>query len=200
MHIKSVSLISTLLLTACVTINIYFPAAATEKMADEIIQEIQTIEQQSPSPQTRLFPRSQHSQWKVSVYRFIDRAISVVISSAHAEANLLVDNTDIRRIRARMRARFASLNNFYGRGLIGIQADGLLTSRGNISLKERNKVTKMLQAENRDRNQLYHAIANANGHPEWAGKIKTTFATRWVANAQSGWWYQPKNSREWRQK
>lgn len=33
-------LMGTLLLSACVTINIYFPAAAAEKMADRIIDEV----------------------------------------------------------------------------------------------------------------------------------------------------------------
>ncbi len=40
---KKLYLLSALffLLTACVTINIYFPAAAAEKAADTIIKEIQ---------------------------------------------------------------------------------------------------------------------------------------------------------------
>jgi hypothetical protein len=38
MNIQKIPLMSALFLTACVTINIYFPAAAAEKVADEIIQ------------------------------------------------------------------------------------------------------------------------------------------------------------------
>ncbi|MGG7055201.1 hypothetical protein [Nitrosomonas sp. ANs5] len=34
-----------LLLSACVTINIYFPAAAAEKVADKIIEEVWQIEE-----------------------------------------------------------------------------------------------------------------------------------------------------------
>jgi hypothetical protein len=30
-------------------------------------------------------------------------------------------------------------------------------------------------AENADRQSLYQAIANANGHPEWTTQIKSTF-------------------------
>ena len=38
-------------LVACVTINIYFPAAATEKAADKIIDEVwQKQPEQSPAP------------------------------------------------------------------------------------------------------------------------------------------------------
>jgi hypothetical protein len=52
--------------------------------------------------------------------------------------------------------------------------------------------------ENADRQSLYQAIANANGHPDWVTQIKSTFAASWVSNAQSGWWYQ--SSGTWKQK
>ncbi|MDR4514381.1 hypothetical protein [Nitrosomonas sp.] len=35
---------ATMLLSACVTINIYFPAAAAEKAADKIIEEVWQLE------------------------------------------------------------------------------------------------------------------------------------------------------------
>ena len=197
MNIKKVPLISLLFLTACVTINIYFPAAAAEKAADEIIQEIQSTE--PAEPQSKIVPQSHLPEWQLSFYRQIDQVIAVFISSAHAEANLSVDSADIRRIRASMRTRFSQLKGFYGQGVIGIKSDGLLTSKGKVALKDRNKVSKLIKAENKDRNNLYHAIASANKHPEWAGQIKSTFAVRWVSNAQPGWWYQT-SSGVWKQK
>lgn len=36
----------------CVTINIYFPAAAAEKAADKIIDEVWQLKQQPAKPQT----------------------------------------------------------------------------------------------------------------------------------------------------
>lgn len=197
MNFKKLSMLGALLLTACVTINIYFPAAAAEKVADEIIQDIQMLE---PSkPQSQISPQSALPAWQVSVYQFVDQAIAVVIPSAHAEANLSVDSADIRRITADMRARFVALNPFYDQGVLAIQADGLLTTKGDVSLKDRNKLNKLIAAENADRYKLYQAIADANGHPEWAEEIKSTFAQRWIANAQSGWWYQTSNG-SWKQK
>ncbi|HTY99280.1 MAG TPA: hypothetical protein VMB75_05570 [Rhodocyclaceae bacterium] len=41
-----------LLLTACVTINIYFPAAAAEKAADKIIDEIWHTREEAAKPAT----------------------------------------------------------------------------------------------------------------------------------------------------
>jgi hypothetical protein len=41
-----------LLLPACVTINIYFPAAAAEKAADKIIDEVWQLKDKSSGEQT----------------------------------------------------------------------------------------------------------------------------------------------------
>ncbi|NOQ64042.1 MAG: DUF1318 domain-containing protein [Methyloprofundus sp.] len=200
---KKVPLLSMLFLTACVTINIYFPAAAAEEVADEIIQDIQSVVPEENFPdelkKSQLKPKSEFSQWQVSFYQFIDKAIASVVSSAHAEANLSADSADIRRIKASMRSRFSQLKSYYDKGTIGIKSDGLLTTKGKVSLKDRNKVNKLIKSENSDRNKLYKAVAAANGHPEWAGQIKSTFASSWVSNAQSGWWYQSSNGK-WKKK
>jgi len=184
---KKIPLIGFLLLTACVTINIYFPAAATEKVADEIIKGIQ--ENQDISPQAHNSHRSL-PEWKVSVFRAIDTGLSLIISSAHAEANLSVDSSVIRKIRAGMKARFPALKSYYTQGVLGINVHGLLSPHGKVPLKIRNTVNKLITAENNDRESLYTAIANANGHPEWHAQIKATFTRSWVKHAQSGWWYQ----------
>lgn len=197
MNIKKITFLSALFLTACVTINIYFPAAAAEQVADEIIQDIQSTEPEIP--QTQESPQSRSPEWQTNMYKLVDQAVSVFINSAHADANLSVDSADIRRITASMRARFGELNAFYRQGVIGIKSDGFLTVKGEVSLKDRNKVNKLIAAENADRNKLYQAIAQANGHPEWFEQIKSTFADRWISNAESGWWYQT-SSGSWKQK
>jgi hypothetical protein len=43
-------LLSLLLLTGCVTINIYFPASAAEKAADMIIDEVWQSRGEAPKP------------------------------------------------------------------------------------------------------------------------------------------------------
>ncbi|MGR8940799.1 MAG: YdbL family protein [Gammaproteobacteria bacterium] len=193
---KKLSVMGALLLSACVTINIYFPAAAAEKAADEIIKDIQNVAPQQPQPKSGL--DADHAE----LNRWLEKAIAMVISSAEAaEANLSIDSAEIRQLRATMEKRFTSLQPNYAAGYIGIKADGFLTVRegANIPLKDRNQVTKLVAAENKDRQSLYQAIANANGHPEWLEQIKSTFAARWIGNAQSGWWYQSPNG-SWTQK
>ncbi len=194
---RKISVLSALLLTACVTINIYFPAAAAEKAADEIIKDIQNMAPQKAAPK----PKASLPDWQVNAYQMIDAAINVVMSPAQAgEADLAIDSAEIRQLRAAMASRFASLQPLYVSGFIGILADGLLAVRDieSVPLKDRNQVNKLVAAENADRQALYQAIANANGHPDWAAQIKSTFAGRWVGNAQPGWWYQSSGS--WKQK
>lgn len=192
---KKLTVLGALLLAACVTINIYFPAAAAEKAADEIIKDIQDIAPKQVEPKSGL-PEGQ-----AAVYRWLDNAIGLFISSAAAaEADLSIDSPEIRKLRASMESRFPSLKPLYDAGFIGIQADGFLTVRdpASVPLKDKNRVNKLVAAENKDRQSLYQAIANANGHSEWFAQIKSTFAARWVSNAQAGWWYQSSGS--WKQK
>jgi uncharacterized protein len=194
---RKIPVLGALLLTACVTINIYFPAAAAEKAADEIIKDIQSITPQKTEPK----PKADLTDWQMTALQWLDKAINVVVSPAQAdEANLNIDSAEIRQLRATMESRFAALQPFYAAGFIGIQADGFLAVRdaASVPLKDRNQVNKLVAAENADRDSLYQAIANANGHPEWAAQIRSTFAASWVSNAQSGWWYQSAGS--WTQK
>jgi uncharacterized protein YdbL (DUF1318 family) len=196
---RNIPALGALLLTACVTINIYFPAAAAEKAADEIIKDIQGVTPQKTEPKPE--PKASLTDWQMTAFQWLDKGINVVISPAQAdEADLNIDSPEIRQLRARMESRFAALQPFYAAGFIGIQADGFLAVRdtASVPLKDRNQVNKLVAAENADRQSLYQAIANANGHPEWATQIKSTFAARWVSNAQSGWWYQSSGS--WKQK
>jgi uncharacterized protein YdbL (DUF1318 family) len=195
---KKLSMASTLFLTACVTINIYFPAAAAERIADEVIQDIQSL----PEIEKKSEPEARTDELKLSLYRWADQILAVIIAPAHAaEANLSIKTAKINQIRSNMKQRFGSLQAFYSMGSIGITANGLLMVRDlrQIALKNRNKVKKLVAAENGDRDRLYRDIANANGHPEWYPKIKSTFARHWVSNARPGWWFQ-NSSGQWKQR
>ncbi len=187
---KKISLMSILLLTACVTINIYFPAAAAEQVADEIIKGIQSDESPDLNQKPETEPQSKAKGIQQVVFLWIDEALNILVSPAHAGADLSVNTAEIRQLRSAMQKRFGSLRPFYAKGIVGIKADGFITTKAAAPLKDKNKVNKLIAAENADRKRLYQAIANANGHPEWFPQIKATFAARWKGNAQSGWWFQ----------
>ena len=60
-----------------------------------------------------------------------------------------------------------------------------------VPLAERATVKRLVAEDNNDRKTLYAEIAKANGHPEWEGDIRKTFARRWVERgAKPGWYYQ----------
>lgn len=53
----SLAMAALLVLPACVTINIYFPAAAAEKAADKIIDEVWQLKKSEPKPADPVNPQ-----------------------------------------------------------------------------------------------------------------------------------------------
>ncbi|MCP5142477.1 MAG: YdbL family protein [Chromatiales bacterium] len=183
----------TLLLSACVTINIYFPAAAAEKAADRIIQDVwgeQKPAAGEAAPQSAVPTES----------RFALAVLEWLVAPAQA-ADLNVSSPAIGSAQGSMKARFGDLQGHLDSGALGLTRDGLVDVRdlNAIPLPQRGKVKQLVAAENADRNVLYREIAAANGHPEWERDIRNTFAERWVGNAHGGWWYQDAGG-AWKQK
>jgi len=178
---------------ACVTVNIYFPAAAVERAADEIVKETWGGRTESaPREQPRsLLPAA----WKIVSVNFIDEVFA-------QEADINVSNPAIRALKDSIKNRSNSIKPFMYRGNVGIAKDGLLTVRTieGLDLKERALVQQLVDAENRDRESLYLEIAKANNFPkESVPKIKSIFAKSWAEQAQSGWWIQDEQG-NWKKK
>jgi uncharacterized protein YdbL (DUF1318 family) len=188
------------LIAACVTINVYFPAAAAEKAADKIIEDVWGKDQApATTPQSdktsSLAPQAQRV-----LLAAVGNVLDFVIPAAHAQADLDIATPEIRAITASMEGRHGSLSKYYGSGAVGFTADGMVEVRDQnaIPLPERNQARQLVADENKDRAALYAAKAKANGHPEWEAEIRETFAKRWIAKAQGGWWY--KDAGGWKQK
>ena len=189
-----------LLFAACVTINVYFPAAAAEKAADQIIDQVTGS---SPGAAGKTPPQTRNVPASDTLLRTVAAAIlESLVPAAHAQgsANLDVDSPEVRAITASMTQRFQQLEKYFASGAVGYTADGLVEVRdqGAVPLPERAAVKRLVAEENTDRTALYGAIAAANGHPEWAADIRQTFARRWVARAKPGWYYQEGGA--WKQK
>jgi len=188
-----------LVLAACVTINVYFPAAAAEKAADRIIEDIWGADKQPKpegSPQGSLGRAA--GEALVAALR---GALDLVVPVANAQADIDISSPAIRALTASMKARAGELDGFFGSGAIGLTSDGLVEVRdaNAVALADRNKLRKLVADDNADRNSLYREIASANGHPEWESDIRGTFAERWIANARAGWYYKSKAG-AWTQK
>lgn len=190
------------LVTACVTVNIYFPAAAAEKAADRIIQDVWDLRPQEDQEESTPPQGGRLEVWPERQLTLPERVLDILVPSAQAQqANIDISTPAINRIKQQMEARHQQLKPYYDSGAVGLTQDGLVTVRdlNAVPLAERNKVRQLAAEENRDRNALYREIAVANNHPEWEGEIRATFARRWIANARSSWWYQD-NAGNWRQK
>lgn len=174
---------------ACVTINVYFPAAAAERAADKIIEEVWGEDAGKPVP-----GQSSHGGGlSERIARVAWWLAAELLPAAHAQqANLDISSPAIGKLEASMRARHAQLLPYYDSGAIGLTDNGLVAVRDAkaVPLSERNNVNQLVADDNRDRQALYREIATANGHPEWEGQIQQTFARRWIDRAQSGWYYQ----------
>jgi len=196
-------LLASMFITACVTINVYFPAAAAERVADQIIDSVvgSKTETQNPTPppQSSIAPATNDFLRSI-----LSRLIELTIPAAHAQsgADIDVSSPQIRGITASMQERFAELADFFDRGAIGLTADGKVAIRdGNaLSLPERARVRQLVAEDNRDRDSLYAEIARANGRPEWEPDIRQIFARRWIdRGAKPGWYYQDRDG-NWRQR
>jgi uncharacterized protein YdbL (DUF1318 family) len=190
-----------LALSACVTINVYFPAAAAEKAADKIIDDIwgpQGKPQGKTDNQRSAIPRQPTDVLLAAAGSVLD----FIVAPAQAQsADLNVSTPAIRQLTQSMEARHAQLKKYYDSGAVGLTRDGLVEVRDQnlVPLPERNSARKLVADENADRANLYREIATANGHPEWETDIRTTFAERWASKASAGWFYQDKGG-AWKQK
>jgi uncharacterized protein len=211
-RVLPIKLMFAVLLAACVTVNVYFPAAAAQQAADQIID---TVTGQSGAPQsnsgskpqgsTTEPPRSHNSAAQPGILLVaMGHALEMLIPAAHAQANANLDisTPEIRAVTQSMQARFGQLEKYFASGALGLSSDGLIAERDTsaVPLAERAVVKRLVAEDNRDRATLYTEIAKANGHPEWEPDIRQIFARRWVERgAKPGWFYQDASG-AWKQK
>lgn len=170
-----------LFVTACVTINVYFPAAEAESAAKEIVNKIIGTEGDAKKIESEN-PQS---------YQF--NPLDWFISSAHAEVNINISSAAILEITDRMKSRYdTSLKKYLDNGMIGFSNKGFIeiVDAKTLGLRDRQKVKKLVSDENRDRKALYRELAVANGHADWEDSIQNVFVKTWREQAHSGWKYQ----------
>ena len=192
-------LVTALLLSACVTINVYFPAAQAQEAAKEFVDKVIGPADQAtpPPPPSKDEPGAGKKQPGLGL-------LSLIIPDAEAQAapDITIRTPAIQAIESRMAQRFASvLQPLFDTGALGFTRDGLVSVRDatKIVLKDRVPTNQAVADDNRDRQAVYREISVANGHPEWESQIRQTFAKQWIASAHKGWWYQDASG-AWKQK
>jgi uncharacterized protein len=191
-HALKLLLAASVFAAACVTINVYFPAAQAERAADRIISDVWgNGPVPEGEPQGRLHQGFPGSDMAEPVRLASLAVLDFILPRAEAQADFDIETPEIRALTASMNARHRQLKPHYDSGAIGLTADGLvdIRDRNLVPLAERNTIRQLVDAENRDRNTLYRAIAVANDRPDWEAEIRRTFAQRWVGRAESGWWH-----------
>jgi len=201
--------LASLLFAACVTINVYFPAAAADKAADQYWNDVtggakQNAPQPQTPPQSSLAPTSGRQEQGV-VVAAIGRLLYALVPAAqaqNAEAALNVNSPVVSRIKSSMAGRFGELKKFYASGAVGVTKDGMLEVRdlNAVALPDRATVKRLVSEDNADRAQLYAEIARASNHPEWEADIRTAWTRSFVREvAETGWYYQDESG-AWKQK
>ena len=185
-------------LTACVTINVYFPAAEAREAAREFVEKVIGDEVQ-PAPAPKEGGPGGQSAWLPR----IDPLALIGIGTAYAQTpDISIKTPAIQAIQARMAQRFdAQLRAAFDAGALGFARDGTIVVRdaAKLDLKDRVAVNQAVADDNRDRKAVYREVAVANGHPEWEDQIRGVFAQQWIASARGGWWYQDASG-GWKQK
>lgn len=179
-------------IASCVTVNIYFPAAAVQKAADQIVDDVRDKNQnpeQKPDKNSWL-----HEQLK---------RLSLGPKEAYAQqVNIDVSTPAIRGLKDGLSNRFPALKPYYDKGAIGESNNGYIEARdvGNLNLQDRGNLSRLMDQENKERQSLYREIMTANKFgPEALPQIQRIFANSWRAKSAPGWWVQADNG-QWAKK
>ena len=166
------TLFFSLIIFACVTINIYFPAEKVESVAEEIVNEIRGGESDVKGNPSEME--------KNSLLHKTFMALSVSI--ACADEVISVSNPTIRALKEKMKDRYSLMKPYYRKKMLNEKSDGYV-SMGNtkgMGLKQKRHLKGLVKAENKDRKNLYKEIAGAlKIAPGQVNKVGKIFAEKW---------------------
>ena len=121
---------------------------------------------------------------------------------ASARLNLSVTSPEIRAINSAIADRAEELNPFFDVGAIGLIQTGYLEIRDQtiVPLADRVRMRRLIAEDNRDREHLFHEIANKNDLPQSATDVGRAFFTSWLRDPRNMGRYYKDDSDSWQQK
>ncbi len=170
------------LLTACVTINIYCPAAEVQKTAAEIVKDVRGQDAANLNE-----PSDASKGAETGPVSFLELGVN----SACAARELDVSNATIRTLKDRIKQNYPRLRNWFMKGVLGEASNGFVVMRneGSLNLKSRVEVKRIMQEENSNRKALYAAVAKALDIPaSQINRIGHIFAKQWQRAVPRGTW------------
>ncbi len=193
-------LLLAVLLAACVTVNVYFPAAAAQTAADQVIDQSTKGTACCPTPGLQPEPASglhcrsaDHARLPATPnpgpLRCSRRAryvLNALVPAAHAqaEANLDINTPETRAIIASMAARFPQLTPYFNSGRSGTPRTATSTSGTLMRSRCRSAPVKTLGRRGQQATATRLCRGGEGQRPSWSGRTtsRTTFARRWIAS------------------
>jgi len=192
---------------ACVTVNIYFPAPAVRAAAEEIVEETWGEGVQPPAPAEGTTAPDGGSSAEpdrdaalrdahASASRASSSAVMLLAllgprdAYAAEQPDINVSTAAIRALKDAMKTRAGQLKPYLAAGNVGLANTGMLVVRdtSGLNLGTQATIRRLVEAENRDRQALYAAIAEANNiGADRVADIQKIFAETWVDKAEAGW-------------
>ena len=164
-----------LLVFACVTINIYFPAEKVETVAGEIVEEIRGTDTDKQKEEENTADKKQGYFGSRPIF-------TSLVTVAYAQDVTQVSNPSIRGLKDRMKARYPQLKPWFTKQVLTEGDDGYvkLGATQGLGIKDKNTLRNLVTAENKDREQLYREVAKAlNIDPGQIDKVAQIFAKEW---------------------
>jgi uncharacterized protein len=179
------------LIAACVTVNIYFPAAAVERTAEEFVGDV--YRKKDHPPKERQEPNGEPRSRREDGIFALARLARLGPAPAHAQDATTVSNAAIRALKEEIARRHGELLPYYQGGQAGITREGYLEVRdtGGLNLSQVAALRRLVDADNAARRRLYDEVGKAlNLTPEQIPQVRQIFAKQWRDQAQGGWWVQ----------
>lgn len=189
--------LAVLLMASCVTINVYFPAAAAQQAADEIVNEVlnqgnmNRKPQEEPNSTTEAVKPDTSYQQNINTSVILVNILDFIVPLAQAGANLAINTPKILSLRSQLKQQHSHIEPYLNKGNMGYADNGLIKIRttAGLNIKHKSTMKKLVNTSNSILSNLYHEIAKANAHPEWKSDIQKMFAKTWISQMRSGWMY-----------
>ncbi|WP_321402140.1 DUF1318 domain-containing protein [Maridesulfovibrio sp.] len=180
--------LSLLSFVACVTVNIYFPAAKVERAAEDIVEDVYGT---NPGQEGK----DDQSALENFLALFSPQEAHAQVSKAEIDKK---SNSAIRGLKQTIAADHKKLVPYYNSGNIGITKDGYLQiiSKNGLNIKQTAELRRLVAQDNDTRDQLYTEVAASMNIPgSELEKVKAIFAQEWQQRAPSGWFIQAKSGK-----
>jgi hypothetical protein len=165
-------MVLSIVLVGCITVNVNFPESAVQKAADDFVNDLykgsSTVAVDTQEPSAKSVKSQIKKKNKIQKTNpttngaengFLNLELFSLIPSAYAQ-ELHTDFPQAIAVKTRMKSRMQELQNLKTTGIICEARDGL------VKIKDASKATKenkeLVATENKDREELYSAIPEAN--------------------------------------